>query len=533
MQELNEVAADAGALATELGKANRLPTDFPINQVRELLEGLQALPSGTGEGCLKPLEIALSRLPAVRKKYFETEEQSRLSRNGEEVPPLTRGMVIDQRLGALISSITTALDEYRALASVEADKATDTAPSITIDASSIEIMSAVEATKSAEQNLLAGATEVEKVAKPSSANADSLRRQMRDARGLLRLARVELRMPEFVPRWFRKIVSGIKDYPGLLLATSKSIQIGIDVARPLIGAWSSFEHGFFKLVLNSIEKAARGLEEVAQKWEAQQTSVRDKYFTPFSIIRDKLANGQFGPEMVVIPAGKFLMGSNIGETNLPEDDRAFENEVSGNGNKRQMRISKSFAIGRYLVTWGEYLTYVKATGGEPLNDDTSENGNYPAVNVSWNDAQNYIAWLNKETGKFYRLPSEAEWEYSCRAGTDTRRCWGDAWNKDKANGAESIGRTSSVSQYPPNMWGLYDMIGNVWEWCEDIYVLEIERLPDDGTPYREQGISPARVQRSGAFSSSPRRLRSANRNWEIPDVTDGNVGFRLARRLDV
>jgi hypothetical protein len=264
MQELNEVAADAGALAIELRKANRLPTDFPINQVQELLEGLQALPSGTGEGCLKPLEVTLSRLPAIRKKYFETEEQSRRSRNGEEVPPLTRGMVIDQRLGALISSIT-ALDEYRALASVEADNATDTAPSITIDASSNEIVSAVETAKSAERNLLDGANEVERIAKPSSANADSLKRQMRDASGLLRLARVELRMPEFVPRWFRKIINGIKDYPGLLLTTSRFIQIGVDVARPLADAWLRFKHDFFHLVLDSIEQAGRDFEEVAQK----------------------------------------------------------------------------------------------------------------------------------------------------------------------------------------------------------------------------------------------------------------------------
>ena len=305
MQELNEVAADAGALAIELTKANRLPSDFPISQVQELLEGLQALPSEIGEGCLKPLEVALSRLPAIRKKYFETEEQSRRSRNGEEVPPLTRGMVIDQRLGALISSITTALDEYRALASVEVDKATDTAPSITIDASSNEIVSAVEAAKSAERNLLVGANEVERIAEPSSANADSLKRQMRDASGLLRLARVELHMPEFVPRWFRKIINRIKDYPGLLLTTSKCIQIGVDVARPLADAWLRFEHGFFHLVLDSIEQAGRGLEKVAQKWEAPRTSQRDNDFAPFSITRDKLGNGQLGPEMVVIPAGVF------------------------------------------------------------------------------------------------------------------------------------------------------------------------------------------------------------------------------------
>ncbi|MGC1444015.1 MAG: formylglycine-generating enzyme family protein [Xanthobacteraceae bacterium] len=532
------MAADAGALTSELGKANRLPTDFPISQVQELLEGLQALSSGTGEGCLKPLEVALSRLPAIRKKYFETEEQSRRSRNGEEVPPLTRGMVIDQRLGALISSITTALDEYRSLASVEVDNATDTAPSITIDASSNEIVSAVEAAKSAEQNLLIATNEVERIAEPSSANADSLKRQMRDARGLLLLARVELRMPEFVPRWFRKIVNAIKDYPELLLTTAKAIQIGVDVARPLVDAWHNFEHGFSRLVLDSIKQAGRDLEEVAKKWGASRTSQRDSDFAPFSIIRDRLGNGRFGPEMVVIPAGEFLMGSAIGELSLPEDDRAYENEVSLTGNKRRMRVSKSFAIGRYLVTRDEYRTYLKAMGGDLPNNDTAKNGDFPIVNVSWNDAQKYIAWLNTETDKVYRLPSETEWEYSCRGGTDTRRWWGDAWNKDKANGAGSLGHTSPVDQYPPNMWGIHDMIGNVWEWCEDILCNEIDRLPDDGTPYMSpsgntDGSLPVRVHRGGAFTSNPRRLRCANRSWEIPDVGDDNVGFRLARRLNV
>jgi hypothetical protein len=116
LQELNEVAVCAHALATQLGEANQLPSNFPLQQLQELLEGLQALPAGTGEGCLKPLEISLSRLPAIRKRYFETEEQSRRPLSAEEAPPLSRGMAIDQRLSALVSSIATALNEYRTLA---------------------------------------------------------------------------------------------------------------------------------------------------------------------------------------------------------------------------------------------------------------------------------------------------------------------------------------------------------------------------------------------------------------------------------
>jgi len=507
--------------------------------LQELLGGLQALPTGTGEGCLRPLEIALSRLPAVRKKYFETEKESRGARNGEEVPPLTRGMVIDQRLGALLSSITTALDEYRALASVEADNATDTAPSLTIDASSKEIVSAVESAEEAEQKLAVGVNEVEKIAEPSSQNADNLKRQMRDARGLLMIARVELRMPEFVPRWFRKTVDGIRDYPGLLLRTSKAIQIGIDVARPLADAWTHFEHGYKHLVLDSIEQAAKGLADVAQKWEVTRRGLRDDDFAPFTMVRDKLANGQLGPEMVIIPFGEYLMGSVASETDLSEDDQAFENELNPDGNKRPMRIAKRFAIGRYPLTYEEYLAYITATGLETTNHNTPEIGNHPVVNVSWNDAQKYVAWLSSETGVTYRLPSEAEWEYCCRAGTDTRRWWGDAWDKSKANGAEAIGRTSPVDQYAPNMWGLHDMIGNVWEWCADIYVKELNHLPNDGASYdpplnntdQKHGI--VRIHRGASFTSAPRLLRAANRSWDIPDVRDRNVGFRVVRQLEV
>jgi formylglycine-generating enzyme required for sulfatase activity len=358
---------------------------------------------------------------------------------------------------------------------------------------------------------------------------------MRDVRGLLRLARVELRMPEFVPRWYRKTIDGIRDYPVLLLKTSQVMRIGVDIARPFANAWSHFEHGFKNLVLDSIEQAAKGLADVAQELDKE----RDDAFSPFSMIRDKLAHGELGPEMVIIPDGEFFMGSAAGETNLSEDDKAFENEASSDGSKRQMQIANRFAIGRYPVTYDEYLSFIEATDGETPDSGTST-GNHPIVNVSWNDAQKYITWLSKETGKTYRLPSEAEWEYSCRAGTDTLRWWGNVWYADKANGAGTKGRTSPVDQYPPNMWGLHDTIGNVWEWCADIYVKEIENLPYGGMPYDppvdttdRKRIGVVRVQRGGSFTSEPRLLRAANRSWDIPDASDDNVGFRLAGQLNV
>jgi Leucine-rich repeat (LRR) protein len=276
MIELREVTTDSHMLATELATANQLPSEFPVEQLQEMLVELQSLPDGTAEGCRQPLEYARSRLPAIRRKFIQTEEQSRRPRADEdEPPPLTRGMVIDQRLGALISSVTTALDEYRALASVELDDAADTAPSLKIDTKSPDVVEAMAAAKTAEQRLDEGAAEVTRITEPGSITADNLKRQMHDALSLLRLARIELRMPEFVPRWYQKATEGIKNYPRILKNTAKTIRMGIDVARPLVDAWSHFQHGYKTLILDSLERAAQGLEAVSKKWDTERGAAKD------------------------------------------------------------------------------------------------------------------------------------------------------------------------------------------------------------------------------------------------------------------
>lgn len=271
MQELREVASDAGALAVELARANRLPSDFPIEQLQELLVGLQSLPAGTAEGCRRPLEYARARLPAVRRQFIKTEvDSNQAPTDGDLPPPLTRGMTIDLRVGALVNSITTALDEYRALASVEDDDATDTAPSVEIDATSPDVARAMAASLGAERTLGEHVEELERIAEPGSVTADHLKRQMRDARGLLSLARIELRMPAFVPQWYRKTVDTITDYPRILRTTANAMQIGVDLSRVVVDAWHHFEHGFTHLVLGSFEKAATDLMALAGKWEKQR-----------------------------------------------------------------------------------------------------------------------------------------------------------------------------------------------------------------------------------------------------------------------
>ena len=277
MRELREVAADASALAIELAKANRLPADFPAEQLQELLGALQSLPVGTAEGCRQPLEYARARLPAIRRQFIQTEEQSLQPRaDPDSPPPLTRGMTIDLRLGALVNSVTTALDEYRALASVQDDDATDTAPSLEIDATAPDAVNAIAAARNTEHTLGAQVDELERIAVTGSVTADNLKRQMRDTRGLLSLARIELRMPAFVPRWYRKTIDTISDYPGILRGTVRAMRMGVDVARPLVDAWHHFEHGFSSLILDSIEQAAAGLSAVARKWETETPSTELK-----------------------------------------------------------------------------------------------------------------------------------------------------------------------------------------------------------------------------------------------------------------
>ena len=173
-----------------------------------------------------------------------------------------------------------------------------------------------------------------------------------------------------------------------------------------------------------------------------------------SVFRD----APFAPELVVLPAGEFRMGS-------PECE---EGRSDNEGPQHRVTIGQRFAVGRYPVTFDEYDRFCEATRREKPGDEGWGRGRRPVINVSWNDARDYLAWLSQETDLAYRLPSEAEWEYACRAGTTTRYSFGDGIAPNQANYADSgIGRTSEVNAYSPNPWGLHDMHGNVWEWVED------------------------------------------------------------------
>ena len=237
------------------------------------------------------------------------------------------------------------------------------------------------------------------------------------------------------------------------------------------------------------------------------------------------------PEMVRIPSGSFLMGSPPGETDRDSDE----------GPQHQVTIGYAFSLGKYEVTRGEFGAFVQATGhraeGDWRNPGFDQTERDPVVNVSWNDAKAYVAWLSRTTGKTYRLPSEAEWEYAARAGTTTARYWGehhqDACRYANVDDAEhgcrdGYAKTAPVGKFQPNRFGLYDMLGNVWEWTEDCSNGSYAGAPVDGSSW-QRGDCSRRVLRGGSLYGSPGLVRAANRIRGATGSHNSVGGFRVAR----
>jgi L-threonylcarbamoyladenylate synthase len=226
----------------------------------------------------------------------------------------------------------------------------------------------------------------------------------------------------------------------------------------------------------------------------------------------KLSNS-VGMEFVKIPSGEFLMGSN------DEDiDRQPVHKVT---------IKKPFLLGKYPVTQEQWI---KVMG---LNPSYFRGNDLPVEEVSWNDVQKFIQKLNQMEGTDeYRLPSEAEWEYACRAGTKTRYSFGDDESKleEYAWYSENSDKTQSIGQKKPNSWGLYDIHGNVCEWCQDKYHDNYSGAPSDGSAW-EEGRSSDRVDRGGSWVNLARTCQSAYTGGDDPRDRRNFIGFRVLRKL--
>ena len=231
------------------------------------------------------------------------------------------------------------------------------------------------------------------------------------------------------------------------------------------------------------------------------------------------------PEMVVVPAGSFMMGSPSWEEDRQDDE----------GPRRRVTIGSPFAVGVHEVTFAEWDACVSAggCGGYRPNDQRRGRGRRPVTNVSWNDAQSYVAWLSRETGEAYRLLSESEWEYVARAGTATRYWWGRDIGRNRANCAGCGSRwdnssTAPVGSFAANAFGLHDVHGNVWEWVQDCWNGSYAGAPRNGNAW-ESGGCPRRVLRGGSWDNYPRYLRAADRSWGGTGIRSGDDGFRVAQ----
>jgi formylglycine-generating enzyme required for sulfatase activity len=243
------------------------------------------------------------------------------------------------------------------------------------------------------------------------------------------------------------------------------------------------------------------------------------------------------PEMVVVPAGSFLMGSAATEKGHNQSEAP----------QHRVGIAKPFAVSKFPLTFAEWDACVAGGGCNAYEPDPEwgrDDPDYrrlPVMNVSWDDAQQYVAWLFEVTGKPYRLLSEAEYEYAARAGTTTTYPWGDATELNGKAMADCDGcgskwdnqQTAPVGSFPPNKFGLYDMVGNVWEWTEDCVHNNYKNAPADGSAWLEanDGDCSLHVWRGGSWYDTPDHTRSAARTFNAAGGRDDTVGFRVARTL--
>jgi formylglycine-generating enzyme required for sulfatase activity len=295
--------------------------------------------------------------------------------------------------------------------------------------------------------------------------------------------------------------------------------------------------------------------------------VRARHFHAHALAQDAVASLKPGshfrecsssnscPEMVVLPAGSFDMGSSPTTSTSKPLERPLH----------QVEIKYKFAVSQFEITHDQWSTCVETSptpvvnfGCSPISDSGYGLGDKPAINVSWNEVQQFVAWLNyMTTGQMsgpYRLLSEAEWEYAARAGTTTEFYWGDDPDQmcqyangvtpetaqrypvlrrfgEPANCEDGYLNTSPVGAFQPNMFGLFDMHGNIFEWVQDCWNENYDYAPKDGSVWTGGDCTKA-VLRGGAWNDPPVNLRSAHRFSDLRTLRDFEVGFRLARQID-
>ena len=257
-------------------------------------------------------------------------------------------------------------------------------------------------------------------------------------------------------------------------------------------------------------------EEARRRAEAQRLA-EEAAAREAAILEAVVANL---PDMVVIPAGTFRMGCVSGR-NCDTDEHPVH----------EVRVP-SFELSRHEVTFAQWDVCVEYGPCEWSGDEGWGRGDRPVIHISWHEAQDFASWVSRVTGEPYRLPSEAEWEYAARAGTETAYPWGNRIGRGNANSGRYnvVWGTTRVGAFSPNAFGLHDMHGNVREWVEDCWNHSYGGAPNDGSAWRSGNCS-MRVLRGGSWSADPGDVRSATRHGFTTGFENGHLGFRVARTL--
>lgn len=287
-----------------------------------------------------------------------------------------------------------------------------------------------------------------------------------------------------------------------------------------------------------------------------------------TVFSDELRTGDTGPSMIIIPPGEFTIGSNLNEAGRNNNE----------GPRKQVRLAQPIALSQTEITVAQFRDFVDATdyitkaekeaemgcrvfnngwrwesGRNWRNPGYEQSDNHPVVCVSWDDAFAYIEWLSSETGELYSLPSEAEWEYAARSGSQSSRFWEDSNGNpclhanvsdlthamaENLNQSENnifvcedgYAHSSPVATFTGNAFGFYDMLGNVWEWTADCWNDSYKNLPRNGQPHLN-GNCGNRVYRGGSWGNYPSLIRAAKRGTDPREFRYYNVGFRVSRIL--
>jgi len=285
--------------------------------------------------------------------------------------------------------------------------------------------------------------------------------------------------------------------------------------------WSSEDETFAQIAGSLLAKMGGRYSKIASKIMVKNFDNDHNYNSelPKHVIHKIVLNNQ-KKDTIYPKYNTYRMGSNEYSDEQPIHNITFDYD---------------FAIAKYLVTFEEYDLFCEAKNIYKPNDEGWGRGKRPVINVSWHDANDYCKWLSEQSGYTYRLPTESEWEYSCRSGTLSKWSFGDKVNDlDKyawyytANRGKS--KTKEIGLKKPNNWGLYDMHGNVWEWCLDDYINTYRETPRDGSA-NKKGEKRYKVVRGGSCIVLGGDSRSAYRGSIIPSYRDKHIGFRILKKI--